>query len=126
MAELFRITTYPGTKAVYRSSITGKFVSKSHYLDNPDTTYKTSVITPKYEWVDLDMLLQGFRRIMFHDSMDYSFCINLPQPIRVTELSTVCDQVGVPFNWIIEAIYNLPYWRDGLQVDVHEFKKDDE
>ena len=122
MAELFRIRTYPGTRIVYRSAITGKFVSKSHYLDNPDTTYKTSVRTPKYEWVDLDMLLQGFRRIMFYDSTDYSFCINLPQTIHVTELSTVCDKVGVPFNWIVETIYNLPYWRDSLQVDVHEFK----
>ena len=53
MTELFRITTYPGTRAVYRSAITGKFVSKSYYLSNPDTTYKTSVKTPKYEWVDV-------------------------------------------------------------------------
>lgn len=122
MAELFRITTYPGTKAVYRSSITGKFVSKSYYLDNPDTTYRTSVKTPKYEWVDLEELLQGFCQIQFYDSTEDEWLIRLQQPIRVTELSTVCDQVGVPFNWIIEAIYNLPYWRDSLQVDLHEFK----
>ena len=51
MTEMFRITTYPGKRSVYRSSITGKFVSKSYYLDNPDTTYKTSVKTPRYEWV---------------------------------------------------------------------------
>ena len=54
MTELIRITTYPGTKDVYRSSITGKFVSKRRYLDNPDTTYKSYVKTPKYEWVDVE------------------------------------------------------------------------
>lgn len=123
MAELFRITTYPGTRDVYRSSITGKFVSKEHYLGNPDTTYKTSVKTPKYEWIDLDELLEGFRQIQFHDSMDTSWFISLQEPIRVTELSTVCDQVGVPFDSIIKTLHNLPYWRYSLRVDVHEFKK---
>ena len=123
MAELFRITTYPGKRTVYRSSITGKFVSKSHYLANPDTTYKTSVKTPKYEWVDLDELLQGFRRIIFHDSTDHSWLIRLPQPIRVTELSAACDRVGVPFDSIIKTLHGLPYWRHTLWVDVHEFKK---
>ena len=53
MTEMIRITTYPGKRTVYRSSITGKFVSKNHYLDNPDTTYKSTVRTPKYEWVDV-------------------------------------------------------------------------
>ena len=120
MAELFRIRTYPGTKAVYRSSITGKFVSKSYYLDNPDTTYRTSVKTPKYEWIDLEELLEGFRQIQFYDSTDSSWTISLPQPIHVAELSTVCDEVGVPFSWIIKTLYNLPYWRDSLRVDVHE------
>ena len=124
MAELFRITTYPGTKAVYRSSITGKFVSKRHYLDNPDTTYKTTVKTPKYEWVDLDELLQGFRQIQFYDSTDSSWYVSIPQPLFVTELSTVCDQVGVPFNWLIKTLNDLPYWRDVQRVDVHEFKKE--
>ena len=52
MAELIRITTYPGTRGVYRSSVTGKFVSKRYYLENPDTTYKSTVRTPRYEWVD--------------------------------------------------------------------------
>lgn len=123
MTELVRITTYPGKRTVYRSSITGHFVSEKEYNDNPDTTYKTSVRTPRYEWVDANELLQGFRQIYFHDSTDYSWFISLQQPIRVTELSTACDQMGVPFNWIIETIYNLPYWRDSLQVDVQEFKK---
>ena len=123
MAELFRITTYPGTKAVYRSSITGKFVSKSYYLGNPDTTYRTSVKTPKYEWIDLEELLQDFRQIQFYDSTEDEWLIRLQQPIRVTALSMVCDKVGVPFNWIVETVYHLPYWRDSLQVDVHEFKK---
>ena len=126
MAEMIRLTTYPGKRTVYRSSITGKFVSKSYYLDNPDTTYRTSVRTPKYEWIDVDELLQGFREIQFYqfyDSTDSSLVISLQKPIRVTELSKVCDQVGVPFNWIVETIYNLPYWRDSLKVDVHEFKK---
>ena len=123
MAELIRITTYPGTRTVCRSSITGKFVSKSYCLDNPDTTYKTSVRTPKCEWVDPEKLFQGFRLIQFHDSTDTSWFISLQQPIRVTKLSAVCDQLGVPLNWIVETIYHLPYWRDSLQVDVHEFKK---
>lgn len=123
MAEMIRITTYPGTKAVYRSSITGKFVSQSHYLDNPDTTYKTTVRTPRYEWIDLDELLQGFRVIFFYDSTDLSRSINLPKPIRVKELSTACDQMGVPFNLIIKTLHQLPYWRCSLVVDVHEFKK---
>ena len=126
MAELFRITTYPGTKAVYRSSITGKFVSKSYYLDNPDTTYKTSVKTPKYEWIDVDELLQGFREIHFYDSTNLSRSINLPKPIRVKELSTACDQMGIPFNSIIKTLHHLPYWRYSLVVDVHEFKKEAE
>ena len=51
MTKMIRLTTYPGKRTVYRSSITGKFVSKSYYLDNPVTTYKTFVRTPKYEWV---------------------------------------------------------------------------
>ena len=123
MAELFRITTYPGTKAVYRSSITGKFVSKRHYLDNPDTTYRTSVKTPKYEWIDVDELLEGFRQIQFYDSTEDEWLIRLQQPIRVTELSTVCDQVGVSFNSIIKTLHDFPYRRDVLWVDVHEFKK---
>ena len=126
MAELFRITTYPGTKAVYRSSITGKFVSKSHYLDNPDTTYKSTVRTPRYEWIDVDELLQGFREIQFYqfyDSTDSSLVISLQKPIRVTELSKVCDQVGVSFNSIIKTLHDFPYRRDVLWVDVHEFKK---
>lgn len=123
MAELFRITTYPGKRTVYRSSITGKFVSKSHYLDNPDTTYKTTVRAPRYEWIDPEELLYGFRRIEFYDSTEDEWLISLPQPIHVTKLSTVCDEVGVPFNWVIKTIYNLPYWRDSLWVDVHEFKK---
>ena len=122
MAELIRITTCWVPKEVYRSAVTGKFVSKRYYLDNPDTTYKSSVKMPHYEWVDPEELLQGFRWIQFYDSKDASRLIYLHQPIDVTKLSTVCDQVGVPFNWIIEAIYNLPYWRDSLRVDVHEFK----
>ena len=121
MVELIRITTYPGTRDVYRSSITGKFVSKSRYLDNPDTTYKSSVKTPKYEWVDPEELLEGFRWIHFFDSTDASRFASLQLPIRVTELSTVCDQMGAPFNSIIKTLHNLPYWRSSLQVDVHEF-----
>ena len=123
MTEMIRLTTYPGKRTVYRSSITGKFVSKSHYLDNPDTTYKSTVRTPRYEWIDVDELLQGFRQIQFYDSTDDEWLIRLQEPIRMTELSMVCDKVGVPFDWIVETVYNLPYWRDSLQVDVHEFKK---
>lgn len=123
MTKMIRITTYPGKQTVYRSSITGKFVSKSHYLDNPDTTYRTYVKTPRYTWVDVDKLLQGFRQIQFYDSTEDEWLIRLQQPIRVTELSTVCDQVGVPFDEIIKALYHLPYWRYSLHVDVHEFKK---
>ena len=53
MVELIRITTHWVAREVYRSSITGKFVSKRYYLDNPDTTYKSTVKRPHYEWVDL-------------------------------------------------------------------------
>ena len=123
MAELIRITTYPGKQTVYRSSITGEFVSKSYYLNNPDTTCKMSVKTPKYEWVDPEELLYGFRQIQFYDSTDSSWTISLPKPIHVAELSTVCDEVNFPFSWIIETLYNLPYWREVLRVDVHEASK---
>ena len=123
MSELIRITTYPGTREVYRSSVTGKFVSKQYYFGNPDTTYKTSVRTPKYEWVDPEELLEGFRQIQFYDSKDSSLSVILPQPIRVTELPTVCDRVGIPFNSIIKTLHDFPYRRDVLWVDVHEFKK---
>ena len=123
MVELIRITTYPGTRDVYRSSVTGKFVSKSYYLDNPDTTHKSTVKTPKYEWVDPEELLEGFRWIHFFDSTDASRFASLQQPIRVTELSTVCDRVGIPFNSIIKTLHDFPYRRDVLWVDVHEFKK---
>ena len=125
MAEMIRLTTYPGKRTVYRSSITGKFVSKSHYLDNPDTTYKSTVRTPRYEWVDVDDLLEGFRLIQFYqfyDSTDSSLVIGLQQPIRATALSMVCDKVGVSFNSIVKTLHHLPYWRHTLWVDVHEFK----
>ena len=123
MPKMLRLTTYPGKRTVYRSSITGKFVSKSHYLDNPDTTYKSTVRTPRYEWVYPEELLYGFQEIQFHDSTDPLWLVSLQQPIRMTELSMVCDKVGVPFDEIIKTLHDLPYWRNSLRVDVHEFKK---
>ena len=107
MTEMIRITTYPGKRTVYRSSITGKFVSKSHYLDNPDTTYKSTVKTPRYDWVDPAELLEGISEIQFYDSTDSSWIISLPQPIRATELSTVCDQEGIPFDSLIEMLHKF-------------------
>ena len=107
MYVLIRFTSSPGTREVYRSSVTGKFVSKGYYLDNPDTTYKSYVKTPKYEWFDPEELLQGFREIHFFDSTDTSRFDSLHQPIHVTELTAVCDQLGIPFSSFIKTLHLL-------------------
>jgi hypothetical protein len=41
------MATSKGTKQVYKSAVSGKFVTKKHVQKSPNTTFKQTVKTPK-------------------------------------------------------------------------------
>ena len=123
MAELIRITTCWVPKEVYRSSVTGKFVSKRYYLDNPDTTYKSSVNMPKYEWFDPNLVLDRFLWILFYDSGgNAGGWPPLLAPIDDQKLRIVCDRIGVSFEWVIKVLVQAPTWMYSVRIDIRQFK----
>ena len=123
MAELIRITTCWVPREVYRSSVTGKFVSKRYYLDNPDTTYKSSVKMPKYEWVDPKLVLGRLLWILFYDSgSNAGGWPPLTYPIEEQELRAVCDRIGVSFEWVIKFLVQTPTWMTRVRIDIRQFK----